>query len=227
MENKMQFQKNAHVLASNAQEVGSLDRVVINPETKVITHIVVRMGALFNRADKIVPIDMVTDTTEDLVVLNADANTVEAMPPFEEKQVTSEVRIVEEVPTDEDQPVLLSESPAILLFTPDSAEPYTTETVQNIPEGTVAMKEGAKVISADGQHIGNVWRLHPPFDKEPIRVQPAPHLAGAEVAVVVDVIRPHHGAQLVDVQVGVARQQRVERPFDRPDANAQRVFVLG
>jgi uncharacterized protein YrrD len=159
MENKMQLQKNAHVLASNAQEVGSLDRVVINPETKVITHIVVRMGALFNKADKIVPIDMVTDTTEDLVVLNTDASAVEAMPPFEEKQVTSDVRIVEEVHTDENQPVLLGESPAILLLTPDSAETYTTETVQNIPEGTVAMKEGAKVISADGQHIGNVERV--------------------------------------------------------------------
>src|SRR5215475_10818710 len=98
MENKIQLQKHAHVLASNAQEVGSLDRVVLNPETKVITHIVVRMGALFNRADKLVSMEMVTDTTEDLVVLNADAGAVEAMPPFEERQVVSEERAVGEIP---------------------------------------------------------------------------------------------------------------------------------
>jgi len=159
MENKIQLQKHAHVLASNAQEVGSLERVVLNPETKVITHIVVRMGALFNKADKIVPMEMVTDTTEDLVVLDADVTTVEGMPPFEEKQIASEERDVAEVPAEVDQPILLGQSPASLLLTPDSPETYTTETVQNIPEGTVAMKEGAKVISADGEHIGNVERV--------------------------------------------------------------------
>jgi len=159
MDNKMQLQKHAHVLTSNAQEVGLLDRVVLNPDTKVITHIVVRMGMLFSKADKLVPVEMITDTTEDLVVLNADASAVEAMLPFEERQVVSEERVVGDVPTDEQQPLLQLESPAILLLVPESAETYTTETVQNIPEGTVAMKEGAKVISADGEHIGNVERV--------------------------------------------------------------------
>ncbi len=158
MENKIQLQKHAHVLTSNAQEVGSLDRVVLNPETKVITHIVVRMGALFNKADKIVPMEMVTDTTEDLVVLNADASTVEGLPPFEERQITSEERAAD-VSAEVEPPILLGESPASLLLTPDSTETYTTEMVQNIPEGMVAMKEGAKVISADGEHIGNVERV--------------------------------------------------------------------
>jgi hypothetical protein len=30
---------------------------------------------------------------------------------------------------------------------------------QNIPEGTVALKEGAKVLTADDKHIGNVDRV--------------------------------------------------------------------
>lgn len=159
MENKIQLQKHAHVLASNAQEVGSLDRVVLNPDTKVITHIVVRMGALFKKADKIVPMEMVTDTTEDLVVLDADASTVEGMPPFEEEQMTSEERDAAEVSIEDKPLVLLGESPASLLLTSDFPETYTIETVQNIPEGTVAMKQGAKVISADGEHIGHVERV--------------------------------------------------------------------
>ena len=159
MENKIQLQKHAHVLASNAQEVGSLERVVLNPETKVITHIVVRMGALFNKADKIVPMEMVTDTTEDLVVLDADVTTVEGMPPFEERQIISEEREAAEVSAEVELPVLLGESPVSLLLAPDSGETYTTEMVQNIPEGTVAMKQGAKVISADGEHLGNVERV--------------------------------------------------------------------
>jgi sporulation protein YlmC with PRC-barrel domain len=159
MENKIQLQKHAHVLASNAQEVGSLDRVVINPATKEITHIVVRMGALLSKEDKIVPIELVTDTTEDLVVLGTDAGTVESMPLFEEKQFVSEERRVEETPSKNKQPVSLGESSVVLSAVLDADETYATETVQNIPEGTVAMKEGAKVISADGEHIGNVERV--------------------------------------------------------------------
>jgi uncharacterized protein YrrD len=162
MENNIQLQKHAHVLASNAQEVGFLDRVVVNPETKVITHIVVRMGSLFNKEDKIVPIELVTDTTEDLVVLEADVSTVESMPRFEEKQIVSEEQALKEPASSEnEQPASFGESPAVISLVLDTTtnETYTTETVQNIPEGTVAMKEGAKVISADGEHIGNVERI--------------------------------------------------------------------
>lgn len=155
MESNIQLQKHAHVLASNAQEVGSLDRVVVNPETKVITHIVVRMGSLFNKEDKIVPIELVTDTTEDLVVLEADVSTVESMPRFEEKQIVSEEQTLQQPSASENtQPAVIS-----LVLDTTTNETYTTETVQNIPEGTVAMKEGAKVISADGEHVGNVERI--------------------------------------------------------------------
>lgn len=160
MDDKIQLQKHAHVLASNAQEVGSLDRVVVNPETKEITHIVVRMGALFNKEDKILPIELVTDTTEDLVVLGTDASTIESMPPFEERQLVSEERRAEGSAFPENkQPILLGGSPSVISPVLDADETYATETVQNIPEGTVAMKEGAKVISADGEHIGNVERV--------------------------------------------------------------------
>jgi hypothetical protein len=41
---------------------------------------------------------------------------------------------------------------------PGSHEP-ATQIVQNIPEGTVAVKEGAKVITAEGRHVGNVERV--------------------------------------------------------------------
>lgn len=160
MENKIQLQKHAHVLASNAQEVGFLERVVVNPEWKVITHIVVRMGPLFNKEDKIVPIELVTDTTEDLVVLDVDAATVESMPLFEEKQVISEERSVGALASSENkQPVPFGESQPVISLVLDADETYATETVQNIPEGTVAMKEGAKVIAADGEHVGHVERI--------------------------------------------------------------------
>jgi sporulation protein YlmC with PRC-barrel domain len=160
MENKIQLQKHARILASNAQEVGYLERVVLNPESNVITHIVVRTGPLLNREDRIVPIELVTDTTDDLVLLEADASTVEAMPLFEERQLVTEERSVEIAASSEQQATgpgggLPFVTPVVL----DAEETYPTEIVQNIPEGTIAMKEGAKVVTADGENLGHVERI--------------------------------------------------------------------
>lgn len=160
MQDKLQLQKHAHVLASNAQEVGSLDRVVVNPETMEITHIVIRMGALFSKENKIVPIDLVTDTTEDLVVLGTDASSVETMPPLEEEPVLSEMGQAEGPYSSENRrSIPLGGSPAGISLVLDVDETYAAETVQNIPEGTMAMKAGAKVVSADGEHLGSVERI--------------------------------------------------------------------
>ncbi len=42
-------------------------------------------------------------------------------------------------------------------YAPVAAAPEYTERVQeNIPQGTVAVKEGARVLSLEGDHIGNV-----------------------------------------------------------------------
>jgi uncharacterized protein YrrD len=156
----IQLQKHAHVLASNAQEVGYLERVVLNPESNVITHIVVRIGPLLNREDRIVPIELVSDTTEDLVLLDADTGTVESMPLFEERQLVREEQGMETAASSEHQAggpgrESLFVTPVVL----DAQETYPTEIVQNIPEGTIAMKEGAKVVAADGAHLGQVERI--------------------------------------------------------------------
>ena len=43
---------------------------------------------------------------------------------------------------------------------PDYAKPqYVATTEKNVPEGTVALEEGAKVISRDGKHVGDIERV--------------------------------------------------------------------
>ena len=154
MENKIQLQKHAHVLAANAQEVGFLERVVLNPESNVITHIVVRNGPLLNKEDKVLPIELVTDTTEDLVLLQADAGTMESMPLFEERQIVGEEQSVE-LSASSNQPVAMPADRPLI----DVEDTYITEAVQNIPDGTVAMRAGAKIIAADGENLGHVERI--------------------------------------------------------------------
>jgi hypothetical protein len=37
--------------------------------------------------------------------------------------------------------------------------PYVVKTERQIPEGTVALEEGAKVIGSDGEHVGKIERI--------------------------------------------------------------------
>ena len=45
------------------------------------------------------------------------------------------------------------------MVAPGPGEEFVTRIEQNIPEGMVAMKEGAKVITADGKNLGKVERV--------------------------------------------------------------------
>jgi hypothetical protein len=42
---------------------------------------------------------------------------------------------------------------------PGQAPDYGIETEESIPEGRLALSEGARVVSADGKHIGNVEQV--------------------------------------------------------------------
>ena len=155
------LKENASVVTPEGKEVGRVDRVVIDPKTKEVSHVVVRKGFLFTE-DKVLPMDLIARTTEDQVLLRPDAGDLEKLPTFEETHY---------VPVSDHEragmpagPVM----PSMYWYPPYGAAGwggyglgyygpgYTTRTEKNIPQGTVALAEGAKVISADGEHVGNV-----------------------------------------------------------------------
>lgn len=156
---KIQLQKNATVLAENGKKIGSLERIVVNPETHVIVDLVVRTGGLLSQEEKIVPVELVVETAEDKILLHEDAGELEGFPPLEEMRMVSEhgdqtsESLHENIPT-----TTYGGFPAVgtPVAAPASKEQVIIRPEQNIPEGTVAMKVGAKVISADDKHIGNV-----------------------------------------------------------------------
>jgi uncharacterized protein YrrD len=80
----MQFKDGADVYSASSDESGDINRVVLDPKTKEVTHIVVRKGLLFKQ-DKVVPIDLIAFTTEDQIVLREDAGDLERLPDFEEE----------------------------------------------------------------------------------------------------------------------------------------------
>src|SRR5258706_14553935 len=83
MQTKMQFQKNANVIAANGKPVGQIDRVVVDSRSNVVTHLVVHTGILFDQEDRIIPVDLVSETNPDEIVLRDEAGELECFPPFE------------------------------------------------------------------------------------------------------------------------------------------------
>jgi uncharacterized protein YrrD len=158
MERTILFQKNANVLTASGKQIGTLERIVLNPDTKVVTDIVIQRGTLFNKEYRVVPIDLVTETTENEIHLNNEADGLESFPPFEERRIVSEAD-AQSGSTGSVPSVIYGVpgmGPAVV---PEPAEQIVTKMEQNIPEGTVALKEGAKVFTADDEHIGNVDRV--------------------------------------------------------------------
>ena len=154
----MQFKDRTEVVTSDDHKVGRVERVVIDPRTKEATHIIVRTGLLFGD-DKVIPIDQIVEARKDQVTLKK-ALDFESLPDFEEEHY---------IPLDDDElPPAFGPGQALPVYWypfrsahdyQDILRPHTIETVHNIPDQTVALKEGAKVTSADGKHVGHIERV--------------------------------------------------------------------
>src|SRR5258707_10201296 len=154
----MQFKQGAKVVTSDGQNSGTVDRVVLDPRTKKVTDVVLRKGFLLPE-DKVVPIQHVAETNDQEVVLKDNAERVKDLPPFEEKYyVPSNDEIGIDYTTGYARP-LYGYPPVGPLWPNGVALSGKIETQQNIPPNTIAVKEGTKVMSQDGKHVGNVERV--------------------------------------------------------------------
>lgn len=161
----MELKEGTSVFTASGEEVGKINRFVLDPSTNEVTHIVVQKGWLLPE-DKVVPLRMISSATEERVVLDEDTGNFDQLPPFEEAHY---------VELTEDDTSLAGNStyrhaPAYYLYPPSGYIGYPAhglgyygwppvETVQNIPGNTIPLKEGSNVISSDDKHVGDVERL--------------------------------------------------------------------
>ncbi len=157
----MQFKGDSKVYTANGEDVGHISRVVLNPKTKEVTHIVVEKGFLFAE-DKVVPLDLIASATDERVTLKVNRDDLDDLPPYEETHYIPldplEARAAA-YPADMAMP-MYSYVPlgmgAVNYMPPPG---YREETERHTPDNTVAVREGARVISADDKHVGNVERV--------------------------------------------------------------------
>jgi sporulation protein YlmC with PRC-barrel domain len=161
MDPKTQFQKDAIVLSASGQQVGSLSRVVLNPDTRMLTDILVRVGNLFGRGEKVVPIEFVAETSEDQIILHPAAGLLETFPPFEERHLVDANDYADQPsPKEHVLPTIFGHADVSLsMVNAQQGKKMVPQTTQNIPNGAVAMKKGSKVITAEGTYVGNVERV--------------------------------------------------------------------
>src|SRR5690242_1127336 len=80
----MQCKQNAPIFASNGEAVGHLDRVVVESQTKVITHTIASRNGL-GRESKVVPISLIADANGERISLQEGAGDLHGLQDFEEK----------------------------------------------------------------------------------------------------------------------------------------------
>ena len=156
----MRLVKGETVYSASGEKIGALSRVVIDPKTREVSHLVIEKGFLF-ATDKIVPMNRVNIEGEK-IILASDQNLHE-FENFEEDQYVnldaSEYTEGEVEPSYWYPPMNYAwwRTGTQMLSPPMPL--YTIRATQNIPEGTIALEEGAKVISADDKHVGNIEQL--------------------------------------------------------------------
>jgi len=152
--------KDADIFSSVGEKIGTLDRVVLDPETKEVSHIVVKQGMLFP-SSKVIPFSYV-DLDGDRITLTKNAMELKDLPDFTESSyITSDK-------TDDSE----ENAEAVYFYPPRHIawwatggriwypKPrYVLETEKAIPDDTVALEEGAAVVSNDGEDIGEIERV--------------------------------------------------------------------
>lgn len=160
----MQYKENADVYTSSEEKVGTVERVVLNPVTKKVTHIIVEKGFLFTE-DTIIPINYIKQTSEDRIVLSEDLDDFDDLPPYIEHHYIA--------PDEEEyRDVLPPYHPAPMYyygpvslwqqrfgFIDPDAPRYVATTEKHTPENTVVIEIGADVISRDSDKVGEVERV--------------------------------------------------------------------
>jgi sporulation protein YlmC with PRC-barrel domain len=154
----MRFKENMRVLSAHGDDVGQLEQVVVDPQTKEVSHIVVRKGWLFTE-DKLVPLSLIDSTDEDSIRLREDAGDLNELAAYEETHYIP-LDAVERGEADYPNTALYWLPPmGGFMGAPIGvpvAPPSVPQTEHNTPEGSVALREDAEVYSSDDEMVGHV-----------------------------------------------------------------------
>lgn len=158
----MNFVKGTEVFSATGEKIGTISRVVIDAKTRDVTDLVVEGGALL-KTEKVIPISLVNLENEDRIMLRETNQSIDEFPDYETTHyvpLEGAYGPYEKVDASYWYPPINYQLPpgGLGLWSGVPAH-EVSETETNIPEGRIAITEGARVVSADDKHIGNVEQV--------------------------------------------------------------------
>jgi uncharacterized protein YrrD len=158
----MNFAKGTEVFTATGDKIGTISRVVIDAKTRDVTDLVVESGTLF-KGEKVIPVGLINLENENRIILRETNQSIDDFPDYE----TTYYVPLEQAPAPYESvdtyywypPVNYQLPPGGLGLWSGVPSQKVAETETSIPEGRIAIAEGAHVISSDDKHIGNVEQV--------------------------------------------------------------------
>jgi uncharacterized protein YrrD len=159
----MRYAKGTEVFTAMGEKIGTISRIVIDAKTKDVTDLVVEQGGLLGKDEKVIPVGLVDLEYEDRITLRETNQGVDEFPNYE----TTHYVPVEQPGAEHENietaywypPLNVQiQLPRAGVF-PGGIPDQVPQTETSIPEGRIAISEGAQVVSADEKHIGNVEQV--------------------------------------------------------------------
>jgi len=161
----MKLTRNAEVFSSMGEKIGTLERVVLDPQTMEVSFLVIKEGVLFT-ADRLVPIQYLDRQEGSRITLNKTAEELADLPPYDESAYVGYDRreYAEEADIESADEVFWYPPIHTTWWTIGggvlvSPKPRFVKKVDTLPEDVVALDEGAKVVTSDGNEIGAVEQV--------------------------------------------------------------------
>ncbi len=164
----IQLELGQDVYASDGEKVGTVDRLLINPQTHAIEQFIIHSG-FFTREDKLVEAGLVSSADRNGVRLNASGEEVHALPTFYEEQyaVASPDQLTGGgmiTPNAGGVGQLLYDAPSTgrgypgtgSFFDPAPINPPPLQNQSNAPEADVMIGEGTDVVGSNGDKLGTI-----------------------------------------------------------------------
>ena len=158
----MKIKMGEKVLTQQGKVVGRINRVVMDPKSEEITHVVVEKGGLF-KEDRLVAVSFLGAKSDKGITLLADEEKIKSLPEFETEHFILYSGMSEAMKNQRGYASPLIMYPPAGLMHSGTAypnyPPISHHVDKNIPKTTVAIKNGANVISLDGKKLGNVEQV--------------------------------------------------------------------
>jgi sporulation protein YlmC with PRC-barrel domain len=158
----MRLQSHARILSSDGEPVGHLERVVIDPRTDEVTHLVIEKGLLFTE-ERVVPVEEMSASVGERVELKLSAAELADAPRFVERDFL-------QLGGEKVEELELEVAPFYYLHPPGDTviagsfprfpeQPMVEKKSRNIPQGSIALEAVEKVYDAMGELIGDVEQV--------------------------------------------------------------------